>query len=178
MQLIKDRVIINGIGGSGKDHTVGLLTEKLTALFPNIFVENYSTIDSIKASTKDCFGIPPSGQKTNEERQLWSDIKQALIKFGDMPFNWTIARSQRLDLLSPNRNIMFIHCREGEEISKLVNRLGDRVLTLLVQRDGITVPDCTADRGVDNYYGYDYIIYNHKTTLSEVLDKLILKMVA
>lgn len=177
MQLIKDRIIINGIGGSGKDYTVGILTEKLKALFPTLYVENYSTIDTIKAATTDCFGIYHTETKTSGERQLWSDIKQALIRFADLPFNWTIARSQQLDLLSPERNLMFIHCREGEEISKLVDRLGDRVLTLLVQRDGITVPDCTADRGVDNYYGYDYIIYNHKDTLSEVLDKLIIKMI-
>jgi len=175
MKLKKNRIIINGIGGSGKDHVVNMLTEKLHNFIPDLIVSNYSTIDRIREVVQSGFHIYPSGQKTGRERQLLADIKRALITFDDLPFYWTIAHSQRLNLENIN-NLMFIHCREGEEIAKLVSYWPDTNLTLLVQRDGITIPDCTADQGVDKYYGYDYLIYNYNSTLSEVLDVLVQKL--
>lgn len=59
-----------------------------------------------------------------------------------------------------NKDILFIHIREPEEIKKVVDAFGGKVFTLLIKRSGLeNISSNNSDALVDNY-PYDYIIEN------------------
>ena len=79
---------------------------------------------------------------------------------------------QRVDLFEDfgiKKFIIFIHCREPEEIARFVKDLGAK--TLLIKRNTGEIYLNHADLKVENYQ-YDYTIENNGT-LDEFKDKAI-----
>jgi len=142
-------IVINGTAESGKDQFIEFVQQNFC------FIENISTIDPVKEAL-ECMGW--NGDKTDEDRQWMVDTKQRWIQRynGDACVNWV---KDRYDFLkSGEYNYLFVHCREPEEIQKIVDRIPDTI-TLLVRSQRGKALENGADNVVENYT-YDYVIDN------------------
>ena len=169
-------VIINGVGGSGKDEFV----RQVQSLIGESRCVNYSTVDFVKF-VAICAGWKEN--KTPKNRAFLSNLKKTLADWDDVPYKKTIreielTREEAKRMGRLDDTVMFIHCREPEEIERFVKNVGAH--TLLVTRDAAEEAEQSndSDRNVWNYH-YDVIIDNNgsieelhesaKTYLSEVL---------
>lgn len=158
--------IINGYTGSGKDTFVELVSKlwdkvQQNSAFPSK-VTNISTIDYLKAVFKKEFGW--DGEKTAEVRNALASIHQALVTWNDLPFTLT-CNNIRAELAKGN--IVFVHCREPENIKKYVKEFN--AMTVFVENERVkslvvNFPETysTADLNVENYK-YDIYINNNGT---------------
>lgn len=145
-------VIINGSARSGKDtfcEMVGEYAEKGTL----------STVGAVKHIARQYFGW--NGIKDEKGRQLLSDIKDTWTKYCNGPFNVIASTIKSFKCCEPDVEIVFVHCREPEEIQKFKDYYGDDCTTLLIRRPGIEVPGNHADQLVEEFQ-YDTIILNDK----------------
>jgi len=143
-------VVINGVSGSGKDEFI-----KQLDLLSIITIHNESTINPIKDVM---LSLGWNGDKTNENRQLMVDLKKAWIRWNHFAcVNYVESIYHKVSL---SRSIMFIHCREPEEIRKIVNRIPGTI-TLLIKGRGTKLNN-GADNIVDGY-DYDYNVINSGT---------------
>jgi dephospho-CoA kinase len=153
-------VVINGTGGSGKDSFV----KEVINLLGENRCYNYSTVDFIKYVA--VVGGWKGG-KTPKDRKFLSDLKKAFTEWNDTPYKIT---EQEIETVANSfyenghlhDSVMFIHCREPEEIDRLVN--GFMAHTLLVKRAAADevqqIND--SDNGVYDY-NYDCIVENNGT---------------
>lgn len=149
---MKEIVIINGTGGSGKDTFVEYVSKYAK-------VYNFSSVNKVKEIAKL---IGWSGAKTDKDRKFLSDLKKLTTEYNDMSFNSIKNAVDKFE--NSSDEIMFIHIREPEEISRAVNTFNAK--TLLVKREGLDLITTNySDASVENY-NYDYIIKN--TTLEEL----------
>ncbi|MDD3123752.1 MAG: hypothetical protein PHC62_09640 [Candidatus Izemoplasmatales bacterium] len=140
-------VIINGIGGCGKDEVVN----QCSIIKDNVF--NISTIDFVKQIAILCGW---KKEKNEKSRKFLSDLKDAMIAYDNIPFKKVCEIVKVL-----NNKIIFIHCREPNEIDKLKQELNAR--TLLVRNSNIAkIKTNHADGEVENYK-YDYVLDNNGT---------------
>jgi hypothetical protein len=140
-------VIINGIGGCGKDEVVN----QCSIIKDNVF--NVSTIDFVKQIAILCGW---KKEKNEKSRKFLSDLKDAMITYDNIPFKKICEIVKVL-----NNKLVFIHCREPKEIDKLKYELNAK--TLLVRNSNITkIKTNHADGEVENYE-YDYILNNNGT---------------
>ena len=150
--------IVNGRGASGKT-TFETMVQKISAARGRK-VEVVSTIKYVKEKAKE-FGW--DGGKTPEDRRFLSDLKDALTRWKDIPYQVV---GQWIDYYKDhNVDLLFIDCREPEEIARFVNDYG--ALTILVQRGEFELLGNHADDNVMNYQ-YDVVIDNNRG-----LDELI-----
>ena len=157
--------IINGAAGSGKDTFVELC-RKFTG---DAFLLNISTVDKVKEIATACGW---DGTKTPENRKFLSDLKALLTDWADVPLNDMIQKIERFKCgfevydVSDDRAVVFIHCREPEEIRKLVKALNAR--TLLIRR--AAVENITASNQSDaGVFDYEYDIHiNNNGSLAEL----------
>ncbi len=148
---MKEIVIINGTGGSGKDTFVEFASKYCK-------VVNFSSISKVKEIAKI---IGWEGTKTDRDRKFLSDLKKLTTEYNDMAFNDMLENVKKFN--ESDNEIMFIHIREIEEIEKAVKEL--KAITLLIKREGISnINTNKSDANVDNY-DYDYVINN--TSLEE-----------
>lgn len=149
----KTVIVINGAGGVGKD-TLCEFAEK------HFKVMNISSITPIKEIAAMCGW---DGEKTDKARKFLSDLKALSIEYNDFPTVW--ATKKYNEFLASDGEIMFVHIREAEEISKFVKATDGRAKTLLV-RGGDRMKKSSygniSDDGVENY-AYDYYFVNDKT---------------
>ena len=166
----KIMVVINGVGGVGKDTFVecvaGLLggcVDPVTE-FEREIVQNISTVDLIKRAAKL---LGWTGDKSNKDRKFLSDLKKVCCEYNDLPYKIVQMEYEWGDF-----KILFVHCREPEEIQRFVD--GFNAKTLLIKRDNISIPDNKSDLNVENYK-YDYVIENNGTRkdLLKSADKFI-----
>ena len=146
-------IVINGAGGVGKD-TLCEFAEK------HFSVMNISSITPIKEIATMCGW---NGEKTDKARKFLSDLKALSIEFNDYPTVW--ATEKYKEFLSSENDIMFVHIREPEEISKFVSATDGAAKTLLVrggERMKKTNYGNVSDDGVENY-SYDYYFINDKS---------------
>lgn len=158
-------VIINGTGGSGKDSFVEAVGRNIQGK-----CYNYSTVDFVK------YVAIHAGwrqDKTPENRKFLSDLKRLLTEWDDIPYKKTVMaiHSNTMDAVEQGvlrNSIMFIHCREPEEIARLVENWGAH--SLLVTRAAADEVEQSndSDRNVRNYE-YDTIVENNGT-LAELED--------
>lgn len=150
-------IIINGYAGVGKSTFVKKCKE-LTPLM------EFSTIDSVKEIAKS---IGWTGQKELKDRKFLSDLKDLLTNYSDYPYQQTIeAIKKQITLHSlirwindPDDWIIFIHCREPEEIERFKKELNAR--SLIIRRHGpemITQINHADNNVFDEIY--DYTIFN------------------
>ena len=173
-------IIINGSGAHGKNSFVDFFREEFCKDPKNNVLE-YSTVGKIKQVCKTAWGVDFREDKNDAKRNLWHEIKMAIDKYGD------ITNKEACDVVSSvdkstkhanGKNVIFIMCREPEQIEKLTNKLSeigvaDNIMTMVIIRDGQEAPNCDVD-SLDNImkYDYDYAI------TAETLEELQIKAVA
>lgn len=149
----KIAIIINGKGGVGKD----TLCDFISKHYPTRKISSITPILTIaKAGGWN-------GSKEKKSRKLLSDLKHLFTNYNDLSF--TYLKSQTEGFLLTRHEILFIHMREPEEISKYLKYVIEKQLackTLLIRRDDLEqkVYGNDADDMV-NYYSYDAIYYNN-----------------
>lgn len=156
--------IINGVATVGKDTFVTLFAECYGA----DKVWNYSSVDKVKRIAK---AIGWTGEKTERDRKFLSDLKLLTTDYNDMPFNDIMNKIQ--EFKNSNAEVLFLHIREPEEISKVIHRI--HASTILVKRDSVNqITSNMADANVYNYI-YDITIHNNGTIedLKNIVQKFI-----
>jgi len=143
---MKEIIIINGTGGSGKDTFVEFVSKYA-------YVFNFSSVDKVKEVAKV---IGWNGGKTEKDRKFLSDLKRLTTAYNDMAFNSIKSAVEYFQ--NSDEEIMFIHIREPEEIARA--QLAFNAKTLLIKRAGLeNITSNYSDASVENYE-YDYRIYN------------------
>lgn len=146
--------IMNGRGASGKT-TFETMVQSIAAK-QNIKVEIISTIDYVKGVART---IGWDGGKTNEDRRFLSDLKDALTRWKDIPYQMIATTIKNLEK-SNDVDVLFIDCREPKEIQRFVSDYN--ALTVIVQRgEFIQLMGNHADDEVMNYQ-YDITIDNSR----------------
>lgn len=142
----KQIIVINGVGGSGKDTFVEFLSKYNRVM-------NVSSIDKVKEIATI---IGWDGKKEEKDRKFLSDLKKLTTEYNDMAF---IDIKQKVEKFkNSDDEIMFIHIREPEEIQRAVNAFNAK--TLLVRRKGLeAITTNYSDASVENYK-YDFYIIN------------------
>ena len=105
--------------------------------------------------------------KSEKDRKFLSDLKRLTTLYNDMSFT-EVKQGIQFFENRYDKDIMFIHIKEPEEIAKVIDFYPE-AKTLLIKRanyDNIT--SNVSDANVDNY-DYDYIIYNE--TLDQLKEK-------
>jgi hypothetical protein len=153
---MKKVIIINGVARAGKDSFADFLIKRSKNTATKI-----STVDSVKEMCLTMFGADPNN-KCNKNRKLWCDFKNLWTSFNNGPFKDVVKFIEKSD-----KNIFCVFAREPTEIQKFKDFYGSDCITILIRRDGLQIPDNTADKEVENYE-YDYYIYSKSL---EYLDK-------
>ena len=152
-------VVINGVGGAGKDLFVAFCASHLGT----DKVKNYSTVDYVKAVAA---GIGWDGTKDDKNRKFLSDLKKILTEWDDIPYRRTKLeieefqdKMNKLGGKYSENCVMFIHCREPEEIDRLAKDF--KAYTLLVSRKSAEEKNWKnlSDQSVFDY-PYDFIVVN------------------
>ena len=108
MNLLKKRiVIINGMGGSGKDTFVEFCAKHTKIM-------NISSVDKVKEAAKILVGW--NGIKDEKSRKLLVDLKRISIEYNDYPTKYILEENKKF--LTNDADILFIHIREISEIQK------------------------------------------------------------
>lgn len=158
-------IVINGAGTSGKDTFIDLFTEVCSEQ-GDYEVFRYSSVDRVKHFA---LMMGWDGNKDDKGRRFLSDIKDAMTRYDDDPFEYMQMRVKDIQNNSKSGNaFIFFHVREPIEIEKMVERLG--ATTLLIERPSVDKDSFTnhADKDVRDF-SYDYIVYN-KGTLTDFAD--------
>lgn len=116
-------VIVNGRGASGKTTFESMVAKIAEARDKKVTV--VSTIDYVKSIARL---IGWDGKKTPSDRRFLSDLKDALTRWKDLPYQkikHDIENCERKGI-----NLLFIDCREPEEIQRFAEDYG--AWTLLV----------------------------------------------
>lgn len=143
-------IIINGMGGSGKDSFV----KACQNIDPTI--ENISSVNYVKQVAHE---LGWDGVKDTKGRRFLSDLKMALSAYNDAPFIMTIKDIEDYD----KDATVFVHIRESDDILKYkayFEHNGDIVTTVLINNSRVTpITSNLADADVYNS-SYDWIIDN------------------
>lgn len=150
--MIKKVYITNGCAQNGKDSF-------FEALSKHIATFKYSSIDLVKDMLE--FAGVPKESKTEEKRLLYSDTKDMLTKYDDIPFKDITSvvvdfKDDKIDT-----DVLLIDIREPEEIKRAVEAFGAETI-LIRNPNAEKITSNHADRDVENY-DYDYIIENDGT---------------
>lgn len=158
-------VVVNGRPGSGKTTFETKCQELSSANSAFWFDESkrtavdiISTVDFVKQIATKCGW---DGTKTPENRKFLSDLKDLLTQWNDVPYQKILDHIAYIQEFGRAYDwILFVDCREPEEIQKLKERLN--ATTVLVRRLGDETSETSnhADANVFNYK-YDYIVRNY-----------------
>lgn len=149
---MKKVFITNGSAGNGKDTFAEFLSKYIT-------VFKYSSIDLVKEMF-ETIGISKDN-KTEKKRKLWSDGKDMLTQYDDIPFKDITSIVTDFKNSKIETEVLLIDIREPEEIARAVEAFGAE--TILIRNPSVSKIDSNhADRDVENYE-YDYIIENNGT---------------
>ena len=153
---MKKIIIINGMGGSGKDTFVEYVGGYIKTL-------NISSVDIVKEAAKV---LGWKGEKTEKARLFLSSLKAISTLYNNHSYNYVVSKIKEFN--SSEYDIMFIHIREPDEIKKFVSEF--QLKTLLIEKDNIEkITSNNSDKNV-NEYNYDYKIKNNGT--KEDLNKM------
>ena len=137
--------IINGSGGVGKDTVCDM-----AARFWR--VQNISSItpilDVARAAGWD-------GVKTPASRRFLSRLKEICTEFNDLPFRYCM---EQLELFrQSDRQLLFVHIREPEQIARFRDAAGEGCQAILVRRPALEqARGPLGNRSDDGVNGYDY----------------------
>ena len=157
--MIKKVYITNGSAGNGKDTFAEFLNKYIS-------VFKYSSIDLVKEMF-ETVGISRDN-KTEKKRKLWSDAKDMLTQYDDIPFKDITSIVTDFKSNKIEAEVLLIDIREPEEIARAVETFGAQAI--MVNNPNVEqVTSNHADANVENYE-YNYIIENDGTL--EQLDKM------
>ena len=149
---MKKIFITNGSATNGKDTFAKMIGDYISTY-------KYSSIDLVKDMLE--FAGIPKEPKTEEKRLLYSDIKDRLTKYDDIPLKDITSIVTDFKNNKIEAEVLLIDIREPEEIARAVEIFGAE--TILVRNpNAIKIESNHADRNVENYK-YDYIIENNGT---------------
>ena len=90
---------------------------------------------------------------------MLSELKKVLTNWNDSPYNIIKRRIRIVEHGYPNEDkIIFIHCREPDEISRFVEDMN--AITIFIDRNMHDSISNSSDANVLDYH-YDYIIDNN-----------------
>ena len=150
--------IVNGFPCAGKT----TFEENVKKIVGDEYCYILSTITPIKQIATM---VGWNGKKDLESRKFLSDLKDLLTKYNDYPFNYICDQIKHIEEewaeygISPRSIVIFVDCREPEEIKKLCDKLDAK--SLLIRRASAenSATSNHADEGVLNY-NYDIVIEN------------------
>lgn len=150
-------IVINGKGGSGKDTLVEYLSEH-----SGLKIMNISSIDPIKEILKNT-GYWDGEEKSDRVRKMLSDMKKAFEEYNGLSSEY-INKHAKFFIIS-TRDVLFVHIREPEEISKFVKYVEDilkyPVTTLLITSDRTNDKQYGNESDDDvEHYSYDFVYNN------------------
>jgi len=148
----KITIIINGVGGCGKDTLIELLSKYKK-------VKNISSITPVKEIAKYCGW---EGEKTDEARKFLSDLKRVLTEYNEFPMQYLLKEQQ--DFLNDENEVLFVHIREPQEIEKFKKASKTKTLTLLIMPREELKNKVYGNSSDDDVlkYKYDLIFRNDK----------------
>ena len=144
--------IINGRAGVGKDKFI-----KYVSKYANVV--NFSSVQKLKVIATEYFGYNDN-IKSDKDRKFLADLKALTTEYCNFSFNSVIEAYKTFKNISYTE-IMFIHCREPEEIKKLQDEIPEAETMLIVadKRVTKTVDNNHADKDINNFE-YDIIVNN------------------
>lgn len=142
-------IIINGNAGVGKDTLCELAAKHFK-------VKNISAITPIKEIAMQNGW---DGSKDAKSRKLLAELKRAFVEYNDLPLNYLCNEYHKF--LKSKEEIMFVHIREGEEISKFKRRVHVACQAILITRKekSDVLWGNQSDDNVNNYQ-YDHVFKN------------------
>ncbi len=149
---MKKVYITNGSAENGKDSFAEFVGKYIS-------VYKYSSIDLVKEMF-EVVGVSKEN-KTEKKRRLWSDGKDLLTEYDDIPFKDITSIVADFKNNKIETEVLFIDIREPEEIARAVETFGAEAI-LVRKPDAKKIESNHADRDVENYE-YDYIIENDST---------------
>ena len=149
----KIAIVINGAGGVGKDTLCDLAAKHFRVM-------NISSITPIKEIAAECGW---NGSKDDRSRKFLSDLKRLCVEYNDYPTIWALGRYE--EFLKSDDQILFVHIREADEISKFVKATENRAKTLLVRGGSRMKKESYGNSSDDDVekYKYDYYFVNDKS---------------
>lgn len=154
-------VAINGAGTSGKDLFIDQFEAVCQERDPSIKIGRFSSVDLIYGYARQ---LGWDGVKDDKGRRLLSDLKSALARYNDLPYQYMEGKIKDFCSDCPGEGVIFLHIREPQEIKRLAEEYGHDVTSLLITRRGVNPGDFTndSDRGVMRY-PYNCITSNDGT---------------
>jgi len=146
LNMSKIVIVINGKGGAGKDTICDIVSQHYNTM-------NVSSIDPIKEIALK-YGW--NGGKDNKSRKFLADLKRAFIEYNDLPNNY-LKRKYDDFMSDDNKNILFVHIREADQIDAFKTMTSIKCVTLLVTGAdsgelGNLPDDETGEYSYDYYY--------------------------
>lgn len=161
-------LVINGTARSGKDTFCSFIEEEVG----KEKVATLSTVDLVKELAAK---VGWDGEKTPKNRKFLSDLKDLLTEWEDVPYKDIKKKIELLNYdwesygFGPDNCLIFVMCREPEEIQKFVDRLGAK--TILVRRREAESTEASNHADADILkYRYNYEIDNNGS-LAELREK-------
>lgn len=149
---MKKVYVTNGSAENGKDSFADFVGKYISTY-------KYSSINLVKEMF-EVVGVSKK-EKTEKKRRLWSDGKDLLTEYDDIPFKDVTSIVTDFKNNKIEAEVLLIDIREPEEIARAVETFGAE--TILVRKpDAKKIESNHADRDVENYE-YDYIIENDGT---------------
>lgn len=146
----KIAIVINGSGGVGKDTICDIVSGYHDVM-------NISAIDPIK---EIALSNGWDGEKNEKSRKLLSDLKMAFVEFNDLPLRYLLKECNKF--IEGDDEILFVHIREPEEISKFESACPIPCVSLLIRRNSVKSHwNNQSDDSVDNFE-YDFYYDNDK----------------
>ena len=156
---MKKIFITSGVGRSGKDTFVSMVGKYIPTF-------KYSSIDLVK-NMYEFIGINKKS-KDEKKRKLYSDTKDILTKYDDIPFKYIASIVSDFKNGYLEADVLFIDIREPAEIERAVKTFGAEAI-LMRNPNVEKITTNHADANVENY-DYNYIIENDGSL--EQLDKV------
>lgn len=143
-------VVINGKGGVGKDS----LCDAMESAYS---VKNISAITPIKEIAAQ-YGW--HGEKDEKARRFLSELKRVFVNYNDLPNRYLV--DEYIEFLKSNRQILFVHIREIDQIEHFVSCVHTPCITLLIRRKAVDELRQYGNESDDNValYPYDYYFDN------------------
>lgn len=147
-------ILINGAGGVGKD-TFVQICQRMVGIDK---ILNISTVDIIKEAATI---LGWDGIKDERGRKFLSDLKDLATNYSDLSAKYiteTILKAK-----DSGAEVIFVHCREPEELGRLQDIFN--AITLLIRSKRVKpIESNHADRNVENFF-YDYTVDNDEGIL-------------
>lgn len=167
-------IVINGRGGVGKDTLCDIAAKVYNTV-------NVSSITPIKKIAEENGW---KGEKTPEARKFLAELKRIFTEYNDLPNRYVLAEYDAF-LRDPEKQLFFVHIREGEQIKRFVTASkcfeGGHCVTLLVTSErckgtyGNSSDDMVEDYDYDYTFANDGTLSQAKVEFLNFLDGLIKK---